>query len=81
MACHFTSETSGFLRGEAGSDKTAALLDKIHYTYKVFNNGTVTLTNFTVSDAIVGGTVCSIPSLAPSETFMCYDNTYIVSIL
>lgn len=80
MACVVLSETSGVLHSEAGNNEVAALLDKVNYTYVVTNNGTVTLTDFNVTDEVIAGTVCSNTTLAPGQTFKCYNNTYMVSI-
>lgn len=75
----FFAETSGLWNDGAGDDGIAAPLDEVHYTYNVLNNGTVTLTNFTVTDTVIVGTVCSEPSLPPGESFTCDANTYLVS--
>lgn len=75
----FFSETSGLWNHEDGDVGIAAPLDEVHYTYTVLNNGTVTLTNFVVTDTVIVGTVCSESSLSPGKSFTCGDNIYLVS--
>lgn len=48
----------------------AAIGDEIDYTFSVFNDGNVTLTNITVTDTPIGF-ACTIPTLAVGVT----DNT------
>lgn len=73
------SETSGLWNDGTGEDGIAAPLDEVHYTYTVLNNGTVTLTNLTITDIVIVDTVCSEQSLPPGESFTCEDNIYLVS--
>lgn len=74
-----SAETTGIWHGGEEDDGLASPLDEVHYTHVVLNNGTVTLANLTVSDAVVGDIVCSQPTLAPQDFFACGDDTYLVS--
>ena len=65
------------------SNATAATTvgDTITYSFKVTNNGTVTITSFVVTDPLVGLSAvnCGAPvSLAPGATHTC-TATYVVT--
>lgn len=70
------AETRGIWHDGEEDDGIPSPHDEVHYTYVVLNDGTVTLNNLTVSDAVVGGTVCSKPTLSPGDSFTCQDETY-----
>lgn len=73
------SETSGRWHDGDEEDGTAAPTEEIRYTYTVFNDGNVTLTNIVVTDENIGETVCSEARVAPGESFTCSDHAYTVS--
>lgn len=72
------SETIGTWKDGADQDGIAALFDEVVFKYVVMNNGTVTLTNSTITDIAIPGTKCLEPSLPPGASFTC-DNVYVVS--
>ena len=43
----------------------------VPYRFRIFNDGNVTLSNFTVSDSLIPSLVCNVPDLAPTEEFIC----------
>ncbi|WP_420860403.1 DUF7507 domain-containing protein [Algirhabdus cladophorae] len=43
----------------------------VPYSFEVFNDGNVTLTNFNVTDSLLPGLSCVIPDLAPDESATC----------
>ncbi len=55
--------------------------DTITYAFSATNTGTVTLAPVTVTDPLLPGLVCSIPTLAPGETASCAPtgNTYVIT--
>ncbi|RGC70850.1 hypothetical protein C5N14_01775 [Micromonospora sp. MW-13] len=60
--CHKKCENDGF----------AAKGDKIFYTYRVTNTGTVTITNVAVDDPTAGAVVCNSTTLAPGTSTDCH---------
>ncbi|CAM9249880.1 unnamed protein product, partial [Hapterophycus canaliculatus] len=71
-------ETRGIWQEGGEGEGIASPLDEVHFIYIVFNNGTVTLANLTVSDAVIDGAICSEPTLSPGHSFTCQDSTYLV---
>lgn len=59
-------------------DALAAPNEEISYVYTISNTGTVTLSNTTVRDAALSGVVCSKSTLAPGDSFICGDHSYLV---
>ncbi|MCY7355512.1 MAG: DUF11 domain-containing protein, partial [Lysobacter sp.] len=55
--------------------------DTITYSFSITNTGTVSLAPVTVTDPLLPGLVCSIPSLAPGATASCAatNNTYVIT--
>ncbi|MEU8069379.1 hypothetical protein AB0B20_06460 [Micromonospora sp. NPDC049151] len=65
---------------ECENDGFAAKGDKIHYTYRVTNTGTVTITNITVDDPTAGPVVCNSTTLAPGTSTDCHAvNPHVVT--
>uniref|UniRef100_UPI0026110DF0 DUF7507 domain-containing protein n=1 Tax=uncultured Dokdonia sp. TaxID=575653 RepID=UPI0026110DF0 len=56
----------GVFNDEDG-DGFAQVGETITYTFTVENTGNVTVTNIEVDDPLLGGVVCTIPTLAPGE--------------
>ncbi|MGC4766913.1 DUF7507 domain-containing protein [Micromonospora sp. DT46] len=68
--CHDKCEKDGF----------AAKGDKIFYTYRVANTGTVTITNVAVNDPTAGPVVCNNTTLAPGTSTDCHAvNPHVVT--
>lgn len=57
---------------ECENDGYATQGDKIFYTYRVTNTGTVTITNVTVDDPTAGPVVCNSKTLAPGTSTDCH---------
>ncbi|MDM4723444.1 hypothetical protein QTQ03_30030 [Micromonospora sp. WMMA1363] len=67
--CRNTCQGEGF----------AAKGDRIIYTYRVYNSGTVAVTNVTVNDPTAGQVVCNTTTLAPGTFTDCHAVTpYVV---
>ncbi|MEU5944524.1 LPXTG cell wall anchor domain-containing protein [Micromonospora sp. NPDC047465] len=61
-------------------DGYAAKGDKIFYTYRVANTGTVTITNVGVNDPTAGQVVCNSTTLAPGTSTDCHAvNPHVVT--
>ncbi|MGW5667657.1 DUF7507 domain-containing protein [Micromonospora sp. NPDC003776] len=62
------------------SDGFAAKGDRIFYTYRVTNTGTVPITNVAVDDPTAGEVVCNSTTLAPGTSTDCHAvHPYVVS--
>ncbi|WP_428347972.1 beta strand repeat-containing protein [Nocardioides sp.] len=54
--------------------------DEIDWEFEVSNTGTVTLTNVSVSDPLVGPVTCPVSTLAPGDSTVCTaDNAYVIT--
>jgi uncharacterized repeat protein (TIGR01451 family) len=68
--CHYTCENDGL----------AALDDRIFYTYRVANTGTVKITEVAVDDPTAGPVVCNSTTLAPRTSTDCHaTKPYVVT--
>lgn len=59
-------------RDKCEKDGFAARGDRIFYTYRVANTGTVTITNVAVNDPTAGPVVCNNTTLAPGTSTDCH---------
>ncbi|MGW0501499.1 DUF7507 domain-containing protein [Micromonospora sp. NPDC003241] len=67
-------------RNKCENDGYAAKGDKIFYTYRVTNTGTVTITDVRVDDPTAGPVVCNSTTLAPGTSTDCHAvNPYVVT--
>ncbi|MCW3842746.1 DUF11 domain-containing protein [Micromonospora yasonensis] len=67
-------------KNKCENDGFAAKGDKIFYTYRVTNTGTVTITNVAVNDPTAGTVVCNHTTLAPGTSTDCHAvNPYVVT--
>lgn len=67
-------------RNKCENDGFAAKGDKIFYTYRVTNTGTVTITNVAVDDPTAGQVVCNSTTLAPGTSTDCHAvHPYVVT--
>ncbi|KAB1141491.1 LPXTG cell wall anchor domain-containing protein [Micromonospora sp. AMSO12t] len=67
-------------RDKCEKDGFAAKGDKIFYTYRVANTGTVTITNVAVIDPTAGPVVCNNTTLAPGTSTDCHAvNPHVVT--
>ncbi|GAB3312298.1 hypothetical protein GCM10027298_37400 [Epidermidibacterium keratini] len=68
-------KTAGILSDVDGSGGASAG-DQIDYTITVTNTGSVTLTEVTVTDELVGALNCTFPAIDPGQTLTCGPATY-----
>ncbi|MEV0157607.1 LPXTG cell wall anchor domain-containing protein [Micromonospora sp. NPDC050686] len=67
-------------KNKCENDGFAAKGDKIFYTYRVTNTGTVTITNVAVNDPTAGPVVCNSTTLAPGTSTDCHAvNPHVVT--
>jgi uncharacterized repeat protein (TIGR01451 family) len=59
-------------RNKCQNDGSAAVGDKIFYTYRVANTGTMPVTNVAVSDPTAGPVDCNTTTLAPGTSTDCH---------
>ena len=66
--------------GDENGDGSVDVGETISYTFTVTNNGTVTLTDVTVTDQISGSVTCPTTPLAPGASMTCFgDNPHTVT--